>query len=193
MVVTAHGHQSLDIGKIVANTERSGIYAALAEGAGPPRANGVTLASDGRVMLTSNGNRGSRGDSLKSNDSHGKAIGGDRWEASDSPSHRSVERDQYVKVASVNDKRGTRDDSSRRDDSHKHRTHSNGSHASGSPGLESEVSNPDVNATSLQRTANYAVTQQTDADRDATLKTSDPVTGNTAKRDSSKSKSGVCS
>ena len=189
VVVTAPRHQSLDIGKIVANTERSGIYAALAARAGPPRANGVTLAADGRMMLTSTGNSGTRGHSSKSHDSHGQAAGGNRSQASDFPGQRSVERDLNVKAASVHDKVGTRGHSSKSHDSHKQATGSNRSQVSASPGPGSEESNLNVNAASAQVTASHAVAQQTDAARD----TGDPVIGNTAKHDSNKSKSGVCS
>jgi hypothetical protein len=60
VVITAPAHQSLDISKIVANMERSGIYAALSARADMPRANNVKLVSDGRVLLTSTGKHPSR-------------------------------------------------------------------------------------------------------------------------------------
>lgn len=141
-VVTAPGQQSLDFGKIIPASERSGIYAALSAQAGPPRANRAMLASDGRVLLTSS----TRGHGPRRDHTHGYAYGRNRIQPSVSP-------DSAME--------------------------------------ESDLKN--VNAASVQGTASNAVNQGTAPDRDATLKTTDPAIGDTAKRDSNKSKSSVCS
>ncbi len=191
--VTATGQLLLDFGKIIPAPERSGIYATLAAQAGPPRANGAILAVDGRVLLTSTGYDSTRGHGFRNDDPHGHAYGRNRSEDSHSPERRSVVHDATVKVAYVYDKSGTRDDSSYGGDSYRQATSTRLPKVPVSPGQGTEESDLNVNAASVQSKASYAVDQKTDADRDATLKTSEPVATNSDKRDSNKSKSSVCS